>query len=127
VAERFPGGINQFAQLLAQLPPEAIEDLMIHAADGADIGLGIAPDRGMPGDIGMNEVEVQWVDREEGANGGGGRDGGGDEDDSDDEQTPAVSSQYRFGKHNTDADFGSLGQLCGNFTRADKSGMGPWR
>jgi len=57
-AERFPGGIIQFAQLAAQLPEDALEDLMIAEADGVG-----APnlDGGMPGHLqgeaGMLEFE----------------------------------------------------------------------
>jgi hypothetical protein len=47
-AERFPGGIVQFAQLAAQLPEDALEDLMIAEADG--IGANNLQ-RGIPGQL----------------------------------------------------------------------------
>ena len=53
-AERFPGGIIQFAQLAAQLPEDALEDLMIAEANGAGVR---NPDGGMPGQL-QGEVGV---------------------------------------------------------------------
>jgi len=58
-AERFPGGIIQFAQLAAQLPEDALEDLMIAEANG--IGAP-NPNLGMPGQL---EGEVGVLDFEQ--------------------------------------------------------------
>ncbi|KDR71096.1 hypothetical protein GALMADRAFT_229747 [Galerina marginata CBS 339.88] len=44
-AERFPGGIMQFAQMAGQLPPDVLEDLMLVEAVNAPAG-------GMPGGFG---------------------------------------------------------------------------
>lgn len=59
-AERFPGGIIQFAQLAAQLPEDALEDLMIAEANGAGAP---NPDGGMPGQL---QGELGVLDFEEG-------------------------------------------------------------
>lgn len=59
-AERFPGGIVQFAQVAAQMPEEVLEDLMIGIAAGGDAGLGgmELPGGGMPGQMpGMARLE----------------------------------------------------------------------
>ena len=78
-AGRFPGGIIQFAQLAAQLPEDALEDLMI--AEANDVG---APNlnRGMPGqlqgEIGMFDFEQDVADQAPAV-------GGGEGDNSDDE------------------------------------------
>ena len=58
-AERFPGGIIQFAQLAAQLPEDALEDLMIAEANG--IGAP-NPNLGMPGQL---EGEMGVLDFEQ--------------------------------------------------------------
>ena len=62
-AQRFPGGILQFAQMAGQLPPDVLEDLMLVEAINAAPG----PDGGaMPGglenvrDDGENAVEVNF-------------------------------------------------------------------
>ncbi|KAF8189634.1 transcriptional repressor TCF25-domain-containing protein [Pholiota molesta] len=44
-AERFPGGILQFAQMAGQLPPDVLEDLMLVEA----VNAGIGAHGGMPG------------------------------------------------------------------------------
>lgn len=53
-AQRFPGGIIQFAQLAAQLPEDALEDLMIAEADGI---VAQNPNVAMPGQL-QGEVGV---------------------------------------------------------------------
>lgn len=63
-AERFPGGIVQFAQLAAQLPEDALEDLMIAEVNG--IG-GPNPNWGMPGQLqgepGVLDFEQDVIDQ----------------------------------------------------------------
>jgi hypothetical protein len=63
-AERFPGGIVQFAQLAVQLPEDALEDLMIAEANGFGAP---NPNRGMPGqlqgEIGMLDFEQDAADQ----------------------------------------------------------------
>ena len=63
-AERFPGGIIQFAQLAAQLPEDALEDLMIAEANGVGAP---DPNRGMPGqlqgEIGVLDFEQDVADQ----------------------------------------------------------------
>ncbi|KAF8812727.1 DUF654-domain-containing protein [Phlegmacium glaucopus] len=58
-AERFPGGILQFAQMAGQLPPDMLEDLMLVEAVNA-------PDGAMPGGLDnvRDEVEVNVNQRE---------------------------------------------------------------
>jgi len=76
-AERFPGGIVQFAQFAAQLPEDALEDLMIAEANHA----GIPNDgRGMPGQL---DVEQDVLDQAPVVIGA---EGGDSEDDADMEQ-----------------------------------------
>jgi hypothetical protein len=61
-AQRFPGGILQFAQMAGQLPPDVLEDLMLVEA----INPAPGPDGAMPGglenvrDDGENVVEVNF-------------------------------------------------------------------
>lgn len=55
LAERFPGGIIQFAEMAGQLPEEALEDMMI-----AEVGFGPGDGQGqgemnMPGMFGMED------------------------------------------------------------------------
>jgi hypothetical protein len=51
-AERFPGGIVQFAQVAGELPDEFLEDMMI-----AEVGMIPAGDgRGMPGEMPGQEI-----------------------------------------------------------------------
>ncbi|KAF9651043.1 DUF654-domain-containing protein [Thelephora ganbajun] len=77
-AVRFPGGVIQFAQLAAQLPEDALEDLMIAEANG--IGMP-NPNEGMPGqlqgEVGVLDFEPDVGDQNPGVGGPG--------DDSDDE------------------------------------------
>ncbi|KAJ3575698.1 hypothetical protein NP233_g923 [Leucocoprinus birnbaumii] len=42
--QRFPGGIVQFAQAMAQLPPQQLEDLMINGMFAMDAGGGPGPE-----------------------------------------------------------------------------------
>jgi len=85
-AERFPGGIVQFAQLAAQLPEDALEDLMIAEADG--IGLQ-NPNGGMPGqlqgEVGVLDFEPDTADQGPGV---GGAEGGDTDDEADIEPLP---------------------------------------
>ncbi|EIN04337.1 DUF654-domain-containing protein [Punctularia strigosozonata HHB-11173 SS5] len=113
VAERFPGGINQFVQALAQLPPEVIEDMLIQAADGADIGPGLAmpQDRGMPGDMEM-EVEVQWANF--GEDGQGMNHGRGDDDDDETDEEQGATGMNPLGMLR-----GLVNGLWGNNTGVD--------
>lgn len=80
-AERFPGGIIQFAQLAAQLPEDALEDLMIAEANGVDAP---NPNLGIPGqlqgEIGVLDFEQDAVEH---APVGGGAEGDGSEDEED--------------------------------------------
>ena len=39
LAQRFPGGVDQFAQMVAGLPPDLLGDLMIEALDGQPGGM----------------------------------------------------------------------------------------
>jgi len=88
-AERFPGGIIQFAQLAAQLPEDALEDLMIAEADG--IGAP-NPNGGMPGqlqgEVGVLDFEPDAADQAPVVGGAGG-------DDSDDEADVEVREVNR--------------------------------
>ncbi|KAF9777698.1 transcriptional repressor TCF25-domain-containing protein, partial [Thelephora terrestris] len=63
-AQRFPGGIIQFAQLAAQLPEDALEDLMIAEADGI---VAQNPNVGMPGqlqgEVGVLDFEPAFADQ----------------------------------------------------------------
>ena len=63
-AERFPGGIIQFAQLAVQLPEDALEDLMIAEANGVGAP---NPNRGMPGqlqgEMGVFDFEQDVIDQ----------------------------------------------------------------
>ena len=55
LAARFPGGILQFAQAVGQLPPDALEDMMLVEAMNQGQGLvfgGDMPQGGMPGGFG---------------------------------------------------------------------------
>jgi hypothetical protein len=71
-AERFPGGIAQFAQFAGQLPEEVLEDMMIAEVGGAG-GDGRDMPGGLPGDEGVyadftdeedaGEVEVPAIAR----------------------------------------------------------------
>jgi len=85
-AGRFPGGIIQFAQLAAQLPEDALEDLMIAEANGVG-----APNlnRGMPGqlpdEIGVFDFEQDVVDQ---APAVGGAEGDSSDDEADIEPLP---------------------------------------
>ncbi|KIM42652.1 hypothetical protein M413DRAFT_444337 [Hebeloma cylindrosporum] len=54
-AERFPGGILQFAQMAGQLPPDVLEDLMLVEAINAPGG--VAPGA-MPGGFGDMQAEM---------------------------------------------------------------------
>jgi len=78
-AGRFPGGIVQFAQLAAQLPEDALEDMMIAEANGVGAP---NPNRGMPGqlqgEIGVFDFEQDVADQAPAA-------GGAEGDSSDDE------------------------------------------
>ncbi|KDQ65155.1 hypothetical protein JAAARDRAFT_28803 [Jaapia argillacea MUCL 33604] len=56
IAERFPGGLIQFAQMAGQLPEEVLEDLLIAGAMEAEEGGG----RAMPGEMPMDEFEVNF-------------------------------------------------------------------
>ncbi|PPQ68566.1 hypothetical protein CVT24_005578 [Panaeolus cyanescens] len=66
MAERFPGGILQFAQMVGQLPPDVVEDLLaevVHAAPGGQPGAmpgGFGNMQEDEGDDGM--FEVHWVE-----------------------------------------------------------------
>ncbi|KAF8990102.1 transcriptional repressor TCF25-domain-containing protein [Cyathus striatus] len=80
--ERFPGGIVHFAQAIAQLPPEMVEDMMMmqvidndqDEVDGGDIdmpggfafGADEVGDRGVEGDVenGDHEEDEEFVDEE---------------------------------------------------------------
>ncbi|EAU82353.2 cytoplasmic protein [Coprinopsis cinerea okayama7 len=61
--ERFQGGILQFAQAVAQLPPEVLEDMMLAEAMGGGPGLmagGLGDGGGMPG--GFDELEAAGLE-----------------------------------------------------------------
>ena len=92
-AERFPGGIIQFAQLAAQLPEDALEDLMIAEADGVGAP---NPNRGMPGqlqdEIGGFGFEQDVVDQAPVV-------GGEEGDSSDDEADIEVREANKFNGH----------------------------
>jgi len=104
--QRFPGGILQFAQAIAQLPPDVLDDMMMaEAMGGGGIGFGGVGDGNgeMPGGIGldMNDLEEQGqvpeanfgeVDEDaHEAHGGGEHDEHEDEDDDEDEEDYSVS------------------------------------
>ncbi|KAF9037062.1 transcriptional repressor TCF25-domain-containing protein [Panaeolus papilionaceus] len=65
MAERFPGGILQFAQMVGQLPPDVVEDMLAEVVRAGPGGQG-----GMPGgfddmqddDNHEGMVEVHWVE-----------------------------------------------------------------
>jgi hypothetical protein len=57
VAERFPGGVVQFAQAAAQLPEEVLEDILIAGVNEA--GEGNNP---MPGQMPGEEMELHFGD-----------------------------------------------------------------
>lgn len=78
-AERFPGGIIQFAQLAAQLPEDALEDLLI--AEANDMGAP-NPNWGMPGQL---EGEMGVLDFDQGVVDQDPVVGGAEGDSSDDE------------------------------------------
>ncbi|CCL99007.1 uncharacterized protein FIBRA_01015 [Fibroporia radiculosa] len=60
-AQRFPGGIVQFAQIAAQLPEEVLEDMMIAEAGGGPPARGGMPG-GMPGE---DEMLIQFMEEGE--------------------------------------------------------------
>lgn len=66
-AQRFPGGIVQFAQMAGELPEDALDDIMIAANLGNEGG----QNREMPGAM-PDFQEVRFVDDEE-EDGNGGR------------------------------------------------------
>jgi hypothetical protein len=76
-AERFPGGILQFAEIAGELPEDVLEDMMIHEV--------IGDAHGMPG--AMPEEDDDATDDQEAENGNGDNDGSaeGDRKDEDDE------------------------------------------
>jgi hypothetical protein len=103
IAERFPGGIVQFAQLAGQLPEEVLEEMMIGQVAGEDdfagMGHGAMPGQ-MPGED-VVAVDFGGEDAEEGpssvaqqpshdANRHELRDTSDVEDESDDEENIAV-------------------------------------
>jgi hypothetical protein len=62
LADRFQGGVFEFAQRLAQMPPDLVDDMMAHAAAEMDQagGMGqenifVADGVGMPGGFGDDE------------------------------------------------------------------------
>ncbi|KAJ8080196.1 hypothetical protein PM082_017026 [Marasmius tenuissimus] len=63
LAERIPGGVFEFAQRLAQMPPDLLDDLMAHAAAQNEAGAGggqnifVAEPGMMPGGFGDDEGE----------------------------------------------------------------------
>ena len=61
LAGRFPGGILQFAQAIAQLPPDVLEDMMMaEAMGGGGVELaGLADVGGMPGGLDIEDLNPQ--------------------------------------------------------------------
>lgn len=94
MAAQVPGGVVEFVQMMAEMPEDALQELMLDAAmmreaaggDGAD-GAGVQPglaDRGaMPGELLGEEEEndVFWEAEE-----GGDVDGRGDTEEEDEEE-----------------------------------------
>ena len=59
MAERFPGGVREFAQFVAQLPEDALNDVILQfQMDGVQQGL----DGRMPGDFGNGGINVERGD-----------------------------------------------------------------
>ena len=58
LAERFPGGVREFAQFVAQLPEDALNDVILQFQMG---GLQ-QEDGGMPGDFGNGGINVDGND-----------------------------------------------------------------
>ncbi|TFK33697.1 transcriptional repressor TCF25-domain-containing protein [Crucibulum laeve] len=82
-AERFPGGIVQFAQMMAQLPPDAVEEMMLAEAMGAGDEVAAAMGMGggdMPGGFGIGGMN--------GGNGGGWGDEPGPEEEEEEIEIP---------------------------------------
>ena len=104
-AQRFPGGIVEFAHIAAQMPEDALEDLMVAvvngAAEGAPGGEGRMPGQ-MPGEdffhddleppVGFHAAEPQQDTEGEEAET---QDDGEDEDEEDVEDV-AVSSPWKL-------------------------------
>lgn len=69
-AQRFPGGLVQFAQLAAQLPEDALEDLMIAEANGTDAGdpNGVMPGQ-LQGEVGVLDFEQDAANQAAGVEG----------------------------------------------------------
>lgn len=92
--QRFPGGIVQFAQAAAQLPPEVLEELMIAEAMAGEGGMpGEMPGFDMRNDDGPAEMiearvapAAQNVQNQDALDNEAGTDDDGDGDDDDDEE-----------------------------------------
>ncbi|KAF5364015.1 hypothetical protein D9756_001067 [Leucocoprinus leucothites] len=109
--QRFPGGIVQFAQAMAQLPPQELEDLMLNgmlAQDGGiggaampgedmleGMGEGLEPELPLGGDDAIG-ARVREAEEENRANREDGDDGEGDEEDEEDEDEEEIAPMPRM-------------------------------
>jgi hypothetical protein len=93
-AARFPGGIIQFAQIAANLPEDALEDMMIAEADNVQ-----QPNRELPGQMPGHPVfdfeDAPLLEEQEGGEVEGDEGEGYSDDDEDEEGEEVVAVSVR--------------------------------
>ena len=82
LAAQVPGGVVGFVQMVAEMPEDALQELMVGAemmreagGGGGEVQPGLADRGAMPGELPGEDVEVFW----EAEDGGGGGLGGGED------------------------------------------------